>query len=99
MLHTQKVKKEKRKKKRKKKKNAWQCCHKIQTYKKVEKNAIYYDNAQYANFQDKPPILSYKTTLKRQLNGEKRDVGYLSAFGWADLLRFLFVFVFGQILP
>ena len=30
---------------------------------------------------------SYKTTLKQQLNSEKWDAGYLSAFGWAVSLR------------
>ena len=38
-------------------------------------------------FPGKPPFWSYKTTLKQQSNGEKWDVGHLSAFGWAVLFN------------
>ena len=34
-----------------------------------------------------PLFSSYKTTLKQELNGEKWDVGHLSAFGWAISVR------------
>jgi len=41
--------------------------------KMVQKNAIYHDNAQHANFQGKPPFSSYKTT-QQQLNGQKNEM-------------------------
>jgi len=41
------------------------------THIKVQTNAIYYDKTQNANFGVIPPLSSYKTTLKQQLNGEK----------------------------
>ena len=64
----------------------------ITIHKKVKKNAIYYDKTQHANFRRKPPF----QPTKQHLNGEKRDVGYLSAFGSAVLLccGFFVCFVF-----
>ena len=41
---------------------------------KVQKSAIYQDKTQHANFRGDPElqIVSYKSTLKQQLNGKKQ---------------------------
>ena len=38
----------------------------------VEKNVIYYDKTEHANFWCKPLFSSYKTTLIQHFNGEKK---------------------------
>ena len=43
----------------------------------VQKKAVYQDKIKHVNFRGNPPLSSYKTTLKQQLNGEKRFFFFL----------------------
>ena len=55
----------------------------------VQKNAIYSDKIHNMRIFGVIRFIDYKTTLRRQLNGEEWDVelGNLSAFGWTMLFN------------
>ena len=59
--------------------------NKIQTHRRFEKRTLLWYNM--GIFRVMPLFSSYKTTLKQGLNGEKWDVGHLSALGWAISVR------------
>ena len=44
---------------------------KIQTQREVQKNAVYYDKTQGANFRGEPLFQATKRALEQQLNSEK----------------------------
>ena len=50
------------------------CCHQneIQTNNNAPNNAVYWNNTKHAHFRDNHLYQAYKTTLKQQLNVEKR---------------------------
>ena len=59
---------------------------KIQTKRQLKRTVFILTKRKLRIWRGKPLFSSYKTILKQPLNGEKSDLGYLSAFGWPVVL-------------